>query len=246
MTAKKNDFLFNGIERETELDLGWDVAEYRSYDPAIGRWLQIDPKASERESPYVGFGNRPNFFIDPLGDTVRLITENDPRTNDGATYVTDEVVVKVKRLPNGNPWEGFKEGWSVFKDDDNSTDEKIEIPLAGEGNRNTSQSGLEEGIEVVGDDGGNNAEEGNGVVFYEVNDYLDKVGGFRGFFTPTYDFSDHNSTSFIVDQDGDTLKQEFKGSKDKVTLSETSATKKEKDSLNNAGIKLRKTHSYKK
>lgn len=220
------------------------VAEYRSYDPAIGRWLQIDPKASERESPYVGFGNRPNFFIDPLGDTVRLITENDPRTNDGATYATDEVVVAAERLPNGNPWEGFKEGWSVFKDDDNSTDEKIEIPLAGEGNRNRSKSDLEEGIDVVGDNGGNNAEQGNGEVFYEVNDHTDKVGNARGFFTPSYDFSDHNSTSFVVDQNDDTIKQKFTGSEKKVDLRRTKATRHEKDSLNkalkNSGNKLRR------
>ncbi|MBL6449633.1 hypothetical protein JMN32_25200 [Fulvivirga sp. 29W222] len=71
MTAKKNDFLFNSIERETELGLGWDLAHYRAYDPAIGRWLQIDPKTSERESPYVGFANMPNFYIDPLGDTIK-------------------------------------------------------------------------------------------------------------------------------------------------------------------------------
>ncbi len=96
ITAERNDFLFNGIERERELDLGWDLAHFRAYDPLIGRWLQIDPKASERESPYVGFGNRPNFYIDPLGDTVRLLTADDPR-NDGATYIADEVVVSVEQ-----------------------------------------------------------------------------------------------------------------------------------------------------
>jgi hypothetical protein len=47
------------------------MALYRSYDAAIGRWHQIDPKASERESPYVGFANMPHFYSDPLGDTIR-------------------------------------------------------------------------------------------------------------------------------------------------------------------------------
>jgi RHS repeat-associated protein len=67
-----NKFLYNGIELQT--DLGWDnyLAEYRSYDPALGRWGQIDPKASERESLYVGMGNNPIFYSDPLGDTVRV------------------------------------------------------------------------------------------------------------------------------------------------------------------------------
>ncbi len=70
--ALTNRFLFNGIERDTELGLNWDIAEFRSYDPAIARWLQIDPKTSEKESPYVGMGNSPIFYSDPLGDTVRV------------------------------------------------------------------------------------------------------------------------------------------------------------------------------
>lgn len=69
-----NKFLFNGIELQT--DLGWDnyLAEYRSYDPAIGRWGQIDPKANPFESPYVGMGNNPLKYIDPLGDTVIVLS----------------------------------------------------------------------------------------------------------------------------------------------------------------------------
>jgi RHS repeat-associated protein len=36
-------YRYNGIERNEEL--GLDLAVFRSYDPAIGRWLQVDPKA---------------------------------------------------------------------------------------------------------------------------------------------------------------------------------------------------------
>jgi RHS repeat-associated protein len=62
---------FNGIEKQDELELGWYMAELRTYDPTIGRWFQLDPKLSERESPYAGFGNNPIKFSDILGDTVK-------------------------------------------------------------------------------------------------------------------------------------------------------------------------------
>ena len=41
--AKKNKYLFNGIERNDDFGLGWDMAEFRAYNPAIARWMQIDP-----------------------------------------------------------------------------------------------------------------------------------------------------------------------------------------------------------
>lgn len=66
----END-LFNGIERQQDLDLMVDMAFYRSYDPTIGRWMQVDPKPNEQESLYVGFANNPVKFSDFLGDTIK-------------------------------------------------------------------------------------------------------------------------------------------------------------------------------
>jgi RHS repeat-associated protein len=60
-------YLYNGIERNDEL--GLDLAMFRSYDPAIGRWLQVDPLAelAPELTPYrIGFNN-PISFTDPLG-----------------------------------------------------------------------------------------------------------------------------------------------------------------------------------
>ncbi|MDX2304500.1 MAG: RHS repeat-associated core domain-containing protein [Microscillaceae bacterium] len=64
-------FQFNGVEKEEEFGLMWNETTYRSYDLQLGRWHQIDPKASERESPYTGFANNPVSYSDFLGDIVK-------------------------------------------------------------------------------------------------------------------------------------------------------------------------------
>ena len=60
-------YRYNGIERNEEL--GLDLAFYRSYDPAIGRWLQVDPLAEAMPSmtPYRFGFNNPILWSDPLG-----------------------------------------------------------------------------------------------------------------------------------------------------------------------------------
>ena len=73
------NYLYNGIERQTDLGLGWDLAQFRSLDPAIGRWHQIDPKVDDYYSwsPYNSMGNNPINIMDPLGD--EWVTEKDKK-----------------------------------------------------------------------------------------------------------------------------------------------------------------------
>lgn len=61
--------MYNGMEFQDELQINWYDYMARNYDPAIGRWFNIDPLAekSRRFSPYVYALNNPVYFVDPDG-----------------------------------------------------------------------------------------------------------------------------------------------------------------------------------
>ncbi len=68
------NYKFQGQERQFELDLGWDMFRFRTHDPALGRFLQVDPLAEDYlyNSPYAFAENKLGLGVELEG--LELIT----------------------------------------------------------------------------------------------------------------------------------------------------------------------------
>ena len=70
-------YKYNGQEWQDELGLNMYDMPFRDYDPAIGRWIVIDPVIHYNVSPYAAFDNNPVYWADPSGAS----SENDGKTD---------------------------------------------------------------------------------------------------------------------------------------------------------------------
>lgn len=68
----ENKKKYNGIEFNNDLDINEYDAFYRTLDPQIGKFLQIDPKIESAEAwaPYSAMLDNPIRYMDPLGDST--------------------------------------------------------------------------------------------------------------------------------------------------------------------------------
>ncbi len=69
LNGRNHKYGFTGKEGQDELGLGWVDITARNYDPALGRWMNLDPLAEvmRRYSPYTYSYNSPIYFMDPDG-----------------------------------------------------------------------------------------------------------------------------------------------------------------------------------
>ncbi|CAN0356605.1 unnamed protein product, partial [Ectocarpus sp. 4 AP-2014] len=124
---------FGGKEENDELGLQWLDFSARNYDPALGRWMNLDPLAEEmrRHSPYNYTFNNPIYYVDPDGMMPLGIGGDD--TNDdnfdfgnpnrqvvAATYVdgTGKIIGYDPYKGDGiylvlNPEGGLHENWRI-------------------------------------------------------------------------------------------------------------------------------------
>lgn len=66
----ENKKKYQQYELNTDFDINLYESFYRSHDPQLGRFWQIDPRPSDYESPYAAMGNNPILNFDLLGDTT--------------------------------------------------------------------------------------------------------------------------------------------------------------------------------
>ena len=75
LTGKDHKYGFGNKAEQDELGLGWIDITARNYDPALGRWMNLDPVTHFDFSTYSAFDNNPVFWADPSGADAQSMGE---------------------------------------------------------------------------------------------------------------------------------------------------------------------------
>ncbi len=96
---------YNGIELEKHFGLEMDETFFRTHDPQLGRFNQIDPKFSYPLSPYAAMANNPVLFSDPLGDTTQVYSRNGILIGTVNDHFKNQIVFMSHNWPtDAVPW----------------------------------------------------------------------------------------------------------------------------------------------
>ena len=98
---------YNGTELNQDLSLNLYEMDFRQYDPAIGRWIAIDPVTHHNMSPYVAFDNNPVYWADPSGANGEHYNWKNKRYEDdqGNVVSYETALASVKGNTNSNSQE---------------------------------------------------------------------------------------------------------------------------------------------
>jgi RHS repeat-associated protein len=110
---------FGGKEYQDELGLDWYDITARNYDPALGRWMNVDPLAETTMQPYSAFNNNPIYYNDPTGMIAEASLTDFIDINTGKITHIDDGKDQVIAL-TGDGIEKAQQYFDSNKDDYNS------------------------------------------------------------------------------------------------------------------------------
>ncbi|MEK6153146.1 RHS repeat-associated core domain-containing protein [Flavobacteriaceae bacterium 3-367] len=112
--GRDHKFEFQGVEFEESLDVNLHEMDFRQYDPALGRFMSIDPLGEERMwvSPYNFVQNNPILRIDPVG----LLDDYALDTTTGSLVLLRETGEDTDTIFTGT-WVQNDDGEAEFEED---------------------------------------------------------------------------------------------------------------------------------